>query len=106
MYFLPSLTPYVVLIGKYTKNRYVYKHISPLVKEGDSVYADDNIGETGNYGYSQGEHLHFEYYDWLEKRGIWADASDPMLYFRKMGLDVKSNVVVEMPHGDLMQLVV
>lgn len=99
-------TPYVVLIGKYTKNRYVYKHIAASVKEGAIVEAGENIGETGNYGYSMGEHLHFEYYDWIEKKKDWAEASDPMLYFRKMGLDVKSNVVVEVKHGDLMQLVV
>lgn len=99
-------TPYVVLIGKWTKNRYVYKHIAPSVKEGQLVEAGQDLGETGNYGYSMGEHLHFEYYDWIEKSEVWAEASDPMLFFRKMGLDVKSNVVVEMQHGDLMQLVV
>lgn len=98
-------TPYVVLIGKYTKNKYVYKHVQSIVKEGQEVRAGDLIAQTGNYGYSMGEHLHFEYYDWLEDKGTWADPSDPIVFFRKMGIDVKNNIAIEIEHGQLMKMV-
>jgi len=55
-------TPYIVLIGKYTKNAYIYRHTKSYVKPGQPVSAGMIIGEAGNYGYSQGPHLHFELY--------------------------------------------
>lgn len=98
-------TPYVVLIGKYTKNKYVYKHVQAEVREGQEVKAGDILAQTGNYGYSMGEHLHFEYYDWLEGKNTWAAPSDPIVFFRKMGIDIKNNVAIEIQHGELMSMV-
>lgn len=100
-------TPYIVLVGKYTKNRYVYRHVTPKagIAEGKEVLCGDEIATTGNYGFSFGEHLHFEYCDWLEDKQTWDKPSDPMVFFRKMGLDVKNKVKIEVAHGQLMELV-
>jgi murein DD-endopeptidase MepM/ murein hydrolase activator NlpD len=98
-------TPYIVLVGHYTKNMYVYKHVTSDVKPGDLVECGQIIGMTGNLGYCMGEHLHFEYYDWLEKENKWSDPKDPIIYFRKMGLDLSKNVKVELSHGQLEELI-
>lgn len=98
-------TPYIVMVGHYTKNMYVYKHVTSDVKVGDLVECGQIIGMTGNLGYSMGEHLHFEYYDWLEKENKWSEPKDPIVYFRKMGLDLSKNVKVELSHGQLEELV-
>lgn len=98
-------TPYLVLIGKHTKNMYVYKHVVSHVKEGDLVECGQILGVAGNLGYSMGEHLHFEYYDWLEDKNRWSLPKDPIIYFKKMGLDLSKNVQVELAHGELVDLV-
>lgn len=78
-------TPRIVLIGKFSNNKYVYKHVdaSKKLKEGMVVEVGQPIGEAGNLGYSQGEHLHFEWYDFLEQKQKWAPAGDAMVFFQK-----------------------
>lgn len=53
-------TPYIIIKGKHTGNEYKYKHTEPSVNVGDEIVAGDQIGRSGNYGYSMGAHLHFE----------------------------------------------
>ena len=41
-----------------------YNHLATrMVFEGEQVIAGQQIGETGNTGYSGGPHLHFEYFE-------------------------------------------
>lgn len=100
-------TPRIVLIGKYSNNEYVYKHVDALktLQEGQVVEVGDVLGRTGNLGYSQGEHLHFEFYDFNEKKQTWKPASDPMAFFQKhaqLVLDNHIPVIVnpQIFHGD------
>lgn len=63
-----SITPRIVIRGKYTGNLYFYKHavIDSRFSIGKAVKAGNKIGHYGNYGYSMGSHCHFEY--WTPKR--------------------------------------
>lgn len=100
-------TPRIVLIGKHSNNQYVYKHCDAIkgLKEGQIINVGEVIGTAGNYGYSMGEHLHFEFYDFLENKGTWAPASDPLVFFEKNArLNKESGIpVIVAPtifHGD------
>jgi hypothetical protein len=54
-------TPYIILEDVNDPTlRYAYKHVKSLVQVGQIVNKGDIIAEIGNYGYSQGAHLHFE----------------------------------------------
>ncbi len=85
-------TPYVELVGIYSKNKYKYKHVQSRVFVGQKLSAGDVIGVAGNFGYSMGEHLHFEVYDYIEKTGLYSNAIDGLKYLKqvlKLGGDVQ-----------------
>jgi len=77
-------TPYIELIGVHSKNKYVYKHVKAGVLVGKQVSAGEAIGKAGNYGYSMGEHLHFEVYDYIEKTGKYSAAIDGIKYLQQV----------------------
>jgi murein DD-endopeptidase MepM/ murein hydrolase activator NlpD len=64
-----SVTPLVEYQGKHTGNIYIHKHTKPnsQLMIGDVLWAGAIIGLYGNYGYSNGSHLHFETWIWLTK---------------------------------------
>lgn len=84
-------TPYVILIGKYSQNKYVYYHVNPAVAVGKEVLAGQPVGVSGNYGFCQGAHLHFEVWPWseTEKSGYdgapthWPVVVDPIGWLKK-----------------------
>ncbi len=54
-------TPFVIAHSAADSNiTFVFKHVAPVVKEGDEVKEGEKVGEIGNYGFSMGSHLHFE----------------------------------------------
>ena len=60
-----AITPYIFLRGLSTGNVYRYFHARPIVGQrkvrvGEKIEAGEPCGISGNYGYSQGPHLHFE----------------------------------------------
>ncbi|MEO0074803.1 MAG: peptidoglycan DD-metalloendopeptidase family protein [candidate division WOR-3 bacterium] len=74
--------PFITLVGKYSKNKYVYIHVSSDVKVGQSVTAGQLIGKAGNYGVSFGPHLHFELWPFDYSTNTLADFSvDAHEYF-------------------------
>lgn len=81
-------TPYIVIHGMNTGNRYVYKHVKNArgLKVGQVKQAGSKLGIAGNYGYSLGAHLHFETY----LSGDLKKPVDGHKYLRNKGL-VKSN---------------
>jgi murein DD-endopeptidase MepM/ murein hydrolase activator NlpD len=94
-------TPYLVLIGKKSNNMYVYRHVSviPSLKPGDSVTCGQVLGRTGNLGYSMGEHLHFEVYDFDERNQTWKSPEDPLKFFKKAGLKQEIEHQVSVPES-------
>jgi len=54
-------TPYVICHSKDNPDiTFIFKHISPVVTVGEIVEEGETVGSIGNYGFSMGEHLHFE----------------------------------------------
>jgi murein DD-endopeptidase MepM/ murein hydrolase activator NlpD len=66
-------TPYVILKGIHTGVEYKYKHVFSHLKIGEKILAGAVIGNSGNFGYSMGGHLHFEV--WVKGK-----AADPIQY--------------------------
>ncbi len=59
-----SITPRIVVRGKYTGNLYFYKHAvaNTGFRPGIAIRSGQIMGIYGNYGYSMGSHCHFEYW--------------------------------------------
>lgn len=51
-------TPYVVLFGIHTGNKYIYAHGKELVTVGKKLKAGDTVCTVDSFGYSMGKHLH------------------------------------------------
>lgn len=66
-------TPYIVLIGIYTKNMYVLKHCETNKNINDELNVGEIFGNYGNLGYSMGAHCHFEIYLYDEKLNGYDD---------------------------------
>lgn len=87
-----SITPRIVVKGKYTGNLYFYKHalLDDNLKIGDSISGDYELGVYGNYGYSMGSHCHFELWTPRSKDAKFSKAyrkqfkqNDPVTYMKK-----------------------
>jgi hypothetical protein len=78
-------TPYIIAVGVYSKIKYVFKHVAPIgpLKEGDKVLYDTDFCKSGNLGFSQGPHLHFETWPFNESKNDWPEAADPIKVFKK-----------------------
>lgn len=77
-------TPYMVLQCLWDENiRFVFRHgiVPNCLEAGTKVSAGDDIYKIGNYGFSMGDHLHFELV--ILKNGKWIE-EDPDGYIAKM----------------------
>ena len=71
-------TPYTVCVATHDKNlKFIFRHGSHNKKVGDICKGGEMFYTVGNYGYSQGSHLHIELYvngkiqdieKWLDKQ--------------------------------------
>ncbi|GLW34470.1 M23 family metallopeptidase [Actinoplanes regularis] len=66
--------------------RYCHQQTRPLVKEGDTVTAGQQIGIVGSTGHSSAPHLHFEVH--LGSRDS-ATATDPIKFMAQVGVVLK-----------------
>lgn len=78
---LPKTYGNYVIIGHEDGNYTVYGHLEKglSVKRGDYVKKGDVLGRMGNSGYSNGQHLHFEF---RVGANLHKNAKDPMPYLR------------------------
>jgi murein DD-endopeptidase MepM/ murein hydrolase activator NlpD len=73
-------TPYVILEAVHDMNlRFVYRHVDPTVTPGHRIARGDKVGIVGNFGWSQGAHLHFEVQRKTLKKWV---KKDPMKFLR------------------------
>lgn len=100
-------TPYIVLVGKYSKNMYVYKHVKKFsnIKLESEIKAGEKFCISGNYGYSKGIHLHFEFRNFNEEKNEWDKETDPMEFFRKMNLNIEVQFTSKFNESDFMKKV-
>jgi hypothetical protein len=74
-------TPYVVLESIHDmKERWVCRHVDPTVTPGNRISRGDNVGIIGNFGWSQGAHLHFELQRKIANKWV---KRDPEKFLRK-----------------------
>jgi hypothetical protein len=79
-------TPYISMIGLYTKNRYTFRHVK-AIKElvvGQALQSGEAFCETGNLGYCQGAHLHIDIQEL--KDGVYKDFINPESFLESKGL--------------------
>lgn len=79
-------TPYISMIGLYTKNRYTYRHVKSI-KElvvGQALQSGEEFCETGNLGYCQGAHLHVDIQEL--KDGVYKDFINPELFLESKNI--------------------
>jgi murein DD-endopeptidase MepM/ murein hydrolase activator NlpD len=73
-------TPFIYAHGVFSGVQYVFKHVRASVKAGDNVKAGSVIARSGQLGFSQGPHLHFE---------VWPtpkSSVDPVKWFAAKGV--------------------
>lgn len=83
-------TPYIVAVGVYSKIKYVFKHVVPTIplSEGLKVYQDADFCKSGNLGFSQGAHLHFETWPFNESKQDWPAAENPVKVLKGYGVSL------------------